>query len=76
MNADDWSPYSGLFLGLVGDRVVPASAHAAFDKAAAYFKIKLHSIPVDPATRRVNLKRVRRAMYGSALSLAAVYFAE
>ena len=43
-------------------RVVPASAHAAFDKAAAYFNIKLHSIPVDSETRQVDMKRVRRAM--------------
>jgi sphinganine-1-phosphate aldolase len=43
-------------------RVVPASAHAAFDKAAAYFNVKLHSIPVNPETRQVDLKRVRRAM--------------
>jgi sphinganine-1-phosphate aldolase len=43
-------------------RIVPASAHAAFDKAAAYFNIKLHSIPVDTETRQVDMKRVRRAM--------------
>jgi sphinganine-1-phosphate aldolase len=42
--------------------VVPASAHAAFDKAAAYFNVKLHSIPVDPETRQVDMKRVRRAI--------------
>jgi len=44
------------------EMVVPASAHAAFDKAAAYFKIKLHPIPVNPETRQVDLKRVRRAI--------------
>ncbi len=43
-------------------RVVSASAHAAFDKAASYFNIKLHSIPVDPETRQADLRRVRRAM--------------
>ena len=43
-------------------RVVPASAHAAFDKGAAYLKIKLHTIPVDPVTRQVDLARVKRAM--------------
>lgn len=43
-------------------RVVPESAHAAFDKAAAYFNVKFHSIPVNPETRQVDLKRVRRAM--------------
>ncbi|KAI0272270.1 PLP-dependent transferase [Russula aff. rugulosa BPL654] len=44
------------------EMVVPASAHAAFDKAAAYFNIKLHSIPVNPESRQVDLKRVRRAI--------------
>ena len=43
-------------------RVVPVTAHAAFDKGAAYLGIKVHTIPVDPETRQVNLKRVRRAM--------------
>ena len=43
-------------------RIVPASAHAAFDKGAAYLKIKLHTIPVDPITRQVDLARVKRAM--------------
>ncbi|KAN0111467.1 PLP-dependent transferase [Russula decolorans] len=44
------------------EMVVPASAHAAFDKAAAYFNVKLHSIPVNPESRQVDLKRVRRAI--------------
>lgn len=59
-------------------RIVPVSAHAAFAKAASYFKIKIHIIPVDPVTRKVNLKLVRRAinpntilLVGSAVSLAA-----
>lgn len=43
-------------------RIVPSSAHAAFDKGGAYFKIKVHVIPVDPITRKVNIKRVKRAM--------------
>jgi hypothetical protein len=43
-------------------RVVPISAHAAFDKAAAYFGIKVHTIPVDTQSRQVDLKRVARAM--------------
>lgn len=49
-------------LAYISFRIVPVSAHAAFDKGAAYLKIKLHPIPVDPLTRRVNLARVRRAM--------------
>lgn len=42
--------------------VIPESAHAAFDKGAAYFKIKVHVIPIDQYTRKVDLKRVRRAI--------------
>jgi sphinganine-1-phosphate aldolase len=42
--------------------VIPSSAHAAFDKGAAYLKIKVHTIPVDFYTRKVDLKRVKRAM--------------
>ena len=44
------------------DRVVPVTAHAAFDKGGAYLGVKVHTIPVDPVTRKVDLKRVRRAM--------------
>ncbi|CAL1706333.1 unnamed protein product [Somion occarium] len=44
------------------EMVVPASAHAAFDKGAAYLGIKVHTIPVDPVTRQVPLKRVSRAI--------------
>lgn len=49
--------------------VVPASAHAAFDKGAAYLKIKVHTIPVDPKTRKVDLKRVARAINGNTIML-------
>jgi glutamate/tyrosine decarboxylase-like PLP-dependent enzyme len=55
------------------DRVVPASAHAAFYKAAEYFKIKLHTIPVNYETRQVDLKRLKRAMYVYLLSISVVY---
>ncbi|KAF9643173.1 PLP-dependent transferase [Thelephora ganbajun] len=51
------------------EMVVPASAHAAFDKGAAYMKIKLHSIPVDPITRQVDLARVRRAINPNTIML-------
>ncbi|KAK0240742.1 pyridoxal phosphate-dependent transferase [Armillaria nabsnona] len=44
------------------EMIVPASAHAAFDKGAAYLKIKVHLIPVDRYTRQVDIKRVKRAI--------------
>jgi sphinganine-1-phosphate aldolase len=42
--------------------VVPITAHAAFDKGADYFNIKLIHVPVDPITGQVDLKKVRRAI--------------
>ncbi|KAI5889275.1 PLP-dependent transferase [Schizophyllum commune H4-8] len=51
------------------EMVIPSSAHAAFDKGAAYMGIKVHTIPVDPVTRRVNIKRVRRAINSNTILL-------
>lgn len=44
-------------------RIIPSSAHAAFDKAGHYFHIKIVHVPVDPITRQVNVSRMKRAMY-------------
>jgi len=41
-------------------RVVPITAHAAFDKAAEYFKIKLRHAPIDPVTLKVDVHAVSR----------------
>lgn len=49
-------------------RVIPESAHAAFWKACEYFKIKLHVIPVNHATRQADVKRMARAVYVLPLS--------
>ncbi len=43
-------------------RVIPATAHAAFDKGASYLGVKVHTIPVNNYTRRVDLNWVKRAM--------------
>ncbi|KAI0320847.1 pyridoxal phosphate-dependent transferase [Amylostereum chailletii] len=51
------------------EMVIPVTAHAAFDKASSYFKIKLHWIPVDPVTRRVDLKRMRRAINANTIMI-------
>ncbi|KAI5791663.1 pyridoxal phosphate-dependent transferase [Peziza echinospora] len=42
------------------EMVVPVTAHAAFDKAGSYFKIKVHHIAVDPITLKVDLKKLDR----------------
>uniref|UniRef100_A0A8C9U6V3 sphinganine-1-phosphate aldolase n=1 Tax=Scleropages formosus TaxID=113540 RepID=A0A8C9U6V3_SCLFO len=42
--------------------LAPLSVHAAFDKAAHYFGMKLVHIPVDPKTMEVSVKAMRRAI--------------
>lgn len=49
--------------------IIPASAHAAFDKGAAYFNIKVHVIPVNSYTRKVDLKHVKRAINPNSILL-------
>ncbi|SOV05007.1 probable sphingosine-1-phosphate lyase [Ustilago sp. UG-2017a] len=49
--------------------IVSVSAHAAFDKAATYFGIKIHHIPVDPITRKVQVGRVARAINSNTVGL-------
>lgn len=51
------------------EMIVPDTAHAAFDKAAAYFNIKVHTMPVDLRTRQVDLKRVARAINPNTIML-------
>jgi sphinganine-1-phosphate aldolase len=41
-------------------RVVPVTAHAAFDKAAEYFKIKLRHAPIDPVSLKVDIHALSR----------------
>lgn len=36
------------------EMVVPVTAHAAFDKAAEYFCMKIHHVPVNPKTMKVK----------------------
>ena len=49
--------------------VAPATAHAAFDKAAAYFGIKLVSVPVDPTTFRADVASMARAVGRNTIAL-------
>jgi sphinganine-1-phosphate aldolase len=44
------------------EMIAPNSIHAAFSKAAHYFGIKIHYIPVNEKTRRVDVARVKRAI--------------
>ena len=40
--------------------IIPSTAHAAFHKAAAYFKIKVHVVPCPAPSFRVSIPKVRR----------------
>ncbi|XP_076830746.1 sphingosine-1-phosphate lyase 1 isoform X2 [Brachyhypopomus gauderio] len=42
--------------------IAPMSVHAAFDKAAHYFGMKLIHIPLDEKTMKVNVQAMRRAI--------------
>lgn len=42
--------------------LAPNSVHAAFDKAAHYFGMKLVHVPLDKKTMKVDLKAMRRAI--------------
>ncbi|KAG1715776.1 hypothetical protein ID866_1400 [Astraeus odoratus] len=44
------------------EMIVPITAHAAFHKGAAYMGVKVHTIPVDTTTRKVDIRRVRKAI--------------
>ena len=45
--------------------LMPITAHPGFNKACAYFKIKLVRIPLDPSTCEVDLRKMRRAINGN-----------
>jgi sphinganine-1-phosphate aldolase len=45
------------------------TAHAAFDKACAYFKIKLVHVECDPVTMQINLKQVEANINSNTICL-------
>eukprot|EP01012_Entosiphon_sulcatum_P005729 TRINITY_DN125_c0_g1_i1.p2 TRINITY_DN125_c0_g1~~TRINITY_DN125_c0_g1_i1.p2 ORF type:complete len:538 (+),score=93.85 TRINITY_DN125_c0_g1_i1:2106-3719(+) len=49
--------------------VAPVTAHAAFNKAAHYFGIKLKSLPVDPATGRTPVSAFRSAIDSNTITI-------
>ena len=42
--------------------VCPTSVHCAFNKAAEYFRMKITQVPLDPRTRKVNVKAMAKAI--------------
>jgi len=51
--------------------VMPITAHPGFNKACAYFKIKLVRIPIDSQTCEVDLKKMRRAINANTCMIVA-----
>lgn len=49
--------------------IAPVSVHAAFDKAAHYFGMKLIHIPLDKKTMKVDVKAMKRAISGNTAML-------
>jgi glutamate/tyrosine decarboxylase-like PLP-dependent enzyme len=61
----------------VPEMILPATAHAAFQKAAHYLDVKPVIVPVDPKTFKADVEEIRRAitpntilLVGSAVSYA------
>ncbi|XP_011206921.2 sphingosine-1-phosphate lyase [Bactrocera dorsalis] len=49
--------------------IVPKTVHAAFDKAAQYFKIHVIYVDVDPKTLEVDVQAVKRAINSNTILL-------
>ncbi|XP_039956093.1 sphingosine-1-phosphate lyase [Bactrocera tryoni] len=49
--------------------IVPRTVHAAFDKAAQYFKIHIIYVDVDPKTLEVDVQAVKRAINSNTILL-------
>jgi len=49
--------------------IIPTTAHAAFNKAANYFGIRLTHIPMDPITCKVNLKALKKAICSNTIMI-------
>ena len=49
--------------------VVPVTAHAAFDKAAHYFGIRIRHARMDPVTCKVDLKHMKSLVNGNTIAL-------
>lgn len=52
------------------EMVIPTTAHAGFDKASYYFGIKLHHVPVDKVTFKVDINQMKRLINKNTVLLA------
>ena len=53
-------------------RIIPESAHSAYDKAAQYFNIKLWRVPVDKEFK-ADVKAIRKFINRNTI-LVSIYF--
>lgn len=60
------------------EMVIPITAHVAFDKAAQYLNIKIHTIPVDPHSFTVSIQAMRKSITKNTImvrhSMIQIYF--
>jgi sphinganine-1-phosphate aldolase len=58
------------------EMIVPVTAHAAFDKGAYYFGVKIIHIPVDKVTGKVDVKKMSFAINSNTIMviLASLFF--
>ena len=52
--------------------VIPITAHAAFDKACNYFRVKAIHVPVDNTNYKLNLSAMKRAISKNTCLVSAV----
>jgi sphinganine-1-phosphate aldolase len=52
------------------EMVIPVTAHAGFDKASYYFGIKLHHVPLDPITYKVDVNKMENFINRNTVLLA------
>nr|AEX09416.1 sphingolipid long-chain base phosphate lyase [Wickerhamomyces ciferrii] len=50
--------------------IIPETAHAGFDKAGYYFGMKVHHVPLDPKTYKVDLGKLKRLINKNTVLLA------
>lgn len=50
-----------------------ATEHTALEKGGAYMDVEVYEVHLHPVTRKVSLKRVRRAMFVSSLPFSGTY---
>ncbi|KAH7977658.1 hypothetical protein HPB49_003145 [Dermacentor silvarum] len=52
--------------------VVPVTAHAGFDKAGEYLRIKVIHVPVDPQTMKADVRKMKAAITGNTILASAI----